>query len=254
MFDSRKIASLLITACLPVMAFASTAEQLENAAAAGNVSFVLVTDVGAGAVDPAKQMIEDAMAQFPRSVMIEMNRAEAVDSVFVREYGLGSAPVPLILVFAPNGAMGGGSSASQLSVRKLVAMVPSPRKAEVLKAIQAGQAVYVTASRSGMNSVADVVKGCAEACDRMQGKCATVAVDMDDPAEAEFLKLLSVNLQATEPVTVVLNSQGQTTATYTGQVEVAGLVKAANKKISSGCCPPSSGKTCPPPPKKKEGK
>ena len=88
----------------------------------------------------------------------------------------------------------------------------------------------------------------------MKGKCVAIDISMDDPAEADFLKQLKVNLQATEPVTVVLNAQGQLTGTFNGPVDVTNLVQAASKKVSSGCCPPSSGKTCAPTPKKKEGK
>lgn len=254
MFNYRKIAGLLITICLPVVAFASTSEQLESAADMGNVSFVLVTEPGAAGIDQARQMIQNAMTQIPGSVMIESNRSDAANSAFVQEHKLAAAPVPLILVFASNGVMAGGNVASKLTARQLVAMVPSPKKAEVLKAIQSGQATYVTASRTGMSAAPQVTSTCAMACSQMKGKCVAIDISMDDPAEADFLKQLKVNLQATEPVTVVLNAQGQLTGTFNGPVNVTNLVQAATKKVSSGCCPPSSGKTCAPTPKKKEGK
>ena len=250
MFDYRKITVLLITVCLPVVAFASTSGQLESAADVGNVSFVLVTEPGTAGTDQARQMIKDAMTQIPGSVVIESNRVDAADSSFIQKYKLATAPVPLILVFASNGVMAGGNVASKLTAQQLVAMVPSPKTAEVLKAIQSGQAVYVTASRSGMASKTDVAKGCAAACMQMQGKSVAVDVNMDDPAEAGFLKQLKVNLQATEPVTVVLNAQGQLTGTFNGPVDVTNLVQAATKKVA-GCGPKGcGGKPCGPAPKK----
>lgn len=254
MFNYRKITVLLITICLPVVAFASTSKQLESAADAGNVSFVLVTEPDAAGIDQAKQKIQEAMTKVPGSVMIESDRTDAANLSFIKEYKLAAAPVPLILVFASNGVMAGGNVASKLAARQIVAMVPSPKKAEVLKAIESGQAAYVTASRTEMSSAPQVTSTCAMACSQMMGKCVAIDISMDDPAEADFLKQLKVNLQATEPVTVVLNAQGQLTGTFNGPVDVTNLVQAASKKVSSGCCPPSSGKTCAPTPKKKEGK
>jgi hypothetical protein len=253
MFKYRKIAVLLIAIYLPVVAYASTTEQLQTVTSGGNVAFVLVTEPGAAGIDQARQMIQQAMTQISGSVMIESNRTDAANSTFIQKYKLAAVPVPLILVFASNGVMAGGNMASKLSAQQLVAMVPSPGKAEVLKAIQAGQAVYVTASRSGMASTTDVAKGCAAACTQMQGKCVAVDVNMDDPVERGFLNQLKVDMQSTEPVTVVINAKGQVTGSYTGIVEVENLITSATKVVASGCCPPGSGKTCAPTQKKKEG-
>jgi len=254
MLSIRKVTGLLVALCLPAVVLAATANELQMAATDGNVAFVLVTEQGAVGTDQAKQTIQSAMTQIPGSVMIESHRADAANTEFVQKYGLASAPVPLILVFAPNGVIAGGNVASELNPQQLVAMVPSPKKAEALKAIQSGQAVYVTASRSGMSAKPDITKGCAAACAQMQGKCVAIDVDMDDPAEVAFLTQLKVNMQSTEPVTIVLNSKGQLTETYTGAVEIDNLIASAKKVVSSGCCPSGSGTSCSPTSKKAGGK
>ena len=253
MLHYRKIAVLLLAVCLRAMALASTSEQLEIAVSNGHVAFVLVTEPSVSGIDQAKQTIQDAMTQVPGSVMIESNRADAVNSDFVNKYKMAAAPVPLILVFASNGVMAGGNIASKLTTQQLVAMAPSPKKAEVLKSIQSGQAVYLTASRSGMALKTKVASGCAAACAQMMGKGATVEVDMDDPVEKGFLNQLKVDMQSTEPVTVVINAKGQITGTYSGMVGVENLMASATKVVASGCCPPNSGKTCAPTPAKNEG-
>ncbi len=251
MCNYKKLTALLLAVCLPVMAFATTTEQIQTANSNGNVAFVLVTEPGATGEDQSRQLIQDALAKVPGTVMIESDRADATNAEFVKKYKLASAPVPLILVFASNGVMAGGNVASKMSVQQLVAMVPSPKKAEVLKAIQSGQAAYITASRSGMASKSKVTSGCAAACSQMQGKCVAIDVDMDDPEEKALLTQLKVNTQSTEPVTVVINAKGQVTGSYTGAVEVENLITSATKVVASGCCPPNSGKTCGPAPKKK---
>ncbi len=253
MFNCGRLMVLSTVVCLPVLALASTTEQLQTAADEGKVAFVLVTEPGAAGVGQASQMIQSAMAQVPGAVMIESDRTDAANSDFVEKYKLAAAPVPLVLVYASNGVMAGGNIASELTTQQLVAIVPSPKKAEALKAIQAGQAVYVTASRPAMAAKADVAKGCAAACTQMQGKCVAIDVDMDDPAEQVFLTQLKVNVHSTEPVTVVINSKGQLTGSYTGGVEVDNLIASAKKVVASSCCPSGSGKSCGPTPKKKGG-
>jgi len=246
MLTIRKLTALLMAVSLPVLALASTTEQLQTAVSNGNIAFVLVTGPGAVGVDQARQTIQSAMAQAPGSVMIDSDRAEAANTDFIQKYGLATAPVPLILVFASNGVMAGGNVASKLTTQQLVAMVPSPKKAEVLNALRTGQSVYVTASRPGMASKSDVTKGCAAACAQMMGRGATIEVNMDDPAEREFLSQLKVNLQSNEPVTVVINAKGQVTGSYTGAVEVETLIASATKVVASGCCPSGSSQSCGP--------
>jgi hypothetical protein len=254
MFNHSKIAVLLITLCLPMMAFATTVEQLESAASKGQVCFVVVTEPGAAGMDQANQLIQDAMAQISGSVMFESNRTDPANLAFVEKHKLAHVPVPLVLVFTSNGLLVGGNTASRLTAEKLVAMIPSPQKAEVLLAIQSGQAVYVAASRPGMASTAEIAEGCVSACAKLPGKCVAVDINMDDPSEQTFLGELGVDLKATEPVTVVINAKGQVTDLFTGAVEVDKLVASATKVAASSCCPTGSGKTCPPPAKKKEGK
>jgi hypothetical protein len=250
MSNCKRIAVLLIASCIPIVALASTEDQLQTAASSGKAAFVLVTGPGAIGVDEARQTIEGAMNKSPGSVMIESDRADASNATFVEKYGLAAAPIPLILVFASNGVIAGGNVAANLTVQQLVTLIPSPKKSEVLYAIQSGQAVYVAAARPGMTKQADVSKNCAMACAQMMGKSVTIDVNMDDPAETVFLSQLGVNMQSAEPVTVVVNAKGQVTATYTGVVEAGSLTASATKVASSGCCPSGSGKSCPPPAKK----
>jgi len=90
-----------------------------------------------------------------------------------------------------------------------------------------------------MTSQSGAMASCAAACGQMKAQGVTIQIDMDDPAEAEFLAQLKVDRAATEPVTLVVNAQGQITGTYSGAVEVASLVQAATKK-AGGCCPPTA--------------
>lgn len=254
MVGNKTFTGLLITVFLPLLVLAATNEALQTAASDGKVAFVLVTEPGTAGTDQARQIIQSAMAQVSGSIMIESNRADAANAEFVKKYGLAAAPLPLVLVFGSNGVMAGGNLASRLSTQQLVAMVPSPKKAEVVAALQSGKAVYVTAARPGMALKSKVASGCAAACRQMMGRGTAVEINMDNQEEQEFLRQLKIDTQSAEPVTVVINSKGQVTGSYTGAVEVNSLISSATKAVSSGCCPGGSTAGCGPTPSASGGK
>ncbi|UCF10260.1 MAG: hypothetical protein JSW65_00830 [Candidatus Bipolaricaulota bacterium] len=226
---------LLVGLALSVAA-ASVQEDLESAAKHGEVAFILVTANGAPRSDQAKNMIKQAMKQVEKCTLIELDRSDPVNAELVAKFRLAGAPVPLILLTARNGVLAGGLPAVRATVDKLIAMLPSPKKTEVLEVLQAGKAVFICVSRKDMATQSGAAAACAAACGELQDKCVTVQIDMDDPAEAGFLTKLKVDRAATEPVILVVNAQGQITSTYTGAADVASLAKAATKK-ASGCCP-----------------
>lgn len=218
------------------IAAASTQKDLESAAKHEKVVFILVIDQGTTGIDQAKDMVKQAMKQVKKTTMIELDRSDPANADLVAKFRLAGAPVPLILVAARNGMLAGGLPAAQATADKLVAMVPSPKKAEVLFHLQSGKAVFIAASRKGMAKQADCSAACAAACGQLQDRSVTVPIDMDDPAEAEFLKSIKVDGTSTEPVILVVNAQGQITGTYNGAADVTALVQAATKK-AGGCCP-----------------
>jgi short-subunit dehydrogenase len=104
-----------------------------------------------------------------------------------------------------------------------------------------------------MSSRGEIQACCSQAKDKLAGKAECINIDLSDPKEAEFIKELKIDPNTSEPVTLVINPQGQVTGKYDGEVQVANLVAAATKVVKSGgCCPSGSGKTCgPTPPKTK---
>ena len=243
---------LLSLGLLASIAGASTQGDLDAAARQGKVAFILVTDQGAAGPLQARETIQQAMMKVKNSTLVELNRADAANAGLVSKFRLAGAPVPLILVAARNGVLAGGLAAAQATPDQLVALVPSPKKAETLQALQTGKAVFLCMARKSMSSRSSVSSTCALACGQMNDKGVTITIDMDDPEEAEFLTQLKVDRTSAEPVTLVANPQGQITGTFAGAVDVASLVQAASKR-ATGCCPSTAqggAKTCAPTPKK----
>lgn len=227
---------MLLLGALATAAAAATQNDLDSAAKHGKVAFIVVMDKDAGGMDQAMDMAKQAAKQVKKSTVVKLDRSDPSNADLVAKYRLAGAPVPIILVAGRNGVIAGGLVVAQATTDKIVAMVPSPKKAEVLMHLQSGKAVLVSASRKGMAKQGDCSAACAAACGQLQDRCMTVAIDMDDPAEAEFLKSIKVNTASAEPVILVVNAQGQITGSYDGAVDVAALVQAATKK-AGGCCP-----------------
>ena len=232
-------------------ALASVQTDIEQANKTGKAVFLVVTEPGVKETGQALDIAKGAQKLAPASAVLEMNRADTANSQFVTKYGLAAAPVPLIVLIASNGVVAGGLPAEKASPDMLAKMIPSPGKAEIVKALSEGKAVFVIASRSSMGDRFKVLETCKNASKEMKDKAVSVALDMDDKKESSFLQQLRVNMDSTEPATLVVNSQGQVTGNFTGLVEVAKLTKAATTVARGGCCPPgggSSNKGCAVPP------
>jgi hypothetical protein len=228
---------ILLSLCiLPAVAGATTLRDLSKAAEQRKIAFVLVTDPAAAGVEAARDLARQVMKHVERSVLIELDRSEPANADLVAQYRLAGAPLPVILVVGRNGVLGGGLIAAAATPELLMAQVPSPKKSEVMAALQTGKAVFLQASRKSMGDQIQLAGTCATACRQMAGKAVLIPVDMDDPAEAGFLGQMKIDLAATAPVTIVINPQGQITATYNGVFEAANLVEASAKRVG-GCCP-----------------
>jgi hypothetical protein len=174
-----------------------------------------------------------------------MSRTDKVNEGLVTKYRLAGAPAPLILVVASNGVVAGGANFKQTTAENLVAMIPSPKKADVIKAINDGKSVFLVVSKKSMKKK-DILSKCEVACAEMKDDAKIVEVDFDDAAEKKFLNELKITSVGDTPSTFVINSQGQITGSFTGATDSKTLVATATKKPAGGCCAPGSGKSCGP--------
>ena len=245
------IKKVIVTSLLAVMLFlhceySSAAVDLAEITSSGYTAFVVVTDSTAGQIEQAKALIRDARKKVPQSVMVILDRSAAENADFVAQYRLQTAPVPLILVAVKGGVIVGSVAAEKASTDMLVKAIPSPKKLEVIMALRERKSVFIVAHKKGMKSTDDISDRCTKACQQKDNKSVLVEVDMDDRAEAEFLTLLKIDPASPEPVTIVTNSRGQITSTYTGLMTVEALVQATTL-TPGGCCPRTvtgGGKNC----------
>jgi len=232
----------------PSESAAGTADDLQKAKGKGQVAFVLVTEPGAGGIAEAESVISDAVKKLGKAVLIQLDRTRPENAELVTRYRLAGPQIPIVLVFASNGIIAGGSIAAGLTTERLLGMVPTKREVELIGILQSGKSALVLASRSDMVEEGETVKACKKAEDLAAGKLGIVRVDLTDKAEKAFLAKLKIDVGSRQPVTVVISSRGQVTGSFIGPANPSELV-LASAKMAGGCCPGGrkAGAACPAP-------
>ena len=234
------IALILGTALLSSsLAWGSTQGELSAAALEGKAAFLVVTQAGATGTDRAMQIAQQAQGMAPNTAVVVLDRGAVENQALVKKYRLLGAPLPLILVVAPNGVVAGGELLKDATPQALVKTVPTPKKADFLMQLSSKKAVIVVVSKKTMVQPRSAIfEACNEATRRLERKVTTIVVDMDDKAEKAWLKELSIGPREAAPVTLVFNAKGQKTQVFRAVMTADDLVKAVTKKVE--CCPGGS--------------
>jgi hypothetical protein len=233
---------MAIIACVLIAstAYAQTKEKIEKANAKGNAVFLAVTD-GSKMLSEVKEMAGKAQKKYPKSEVITLDRTDKANAALVTKYGLSGAPLPLILVMAPNGVVGGGLQLKDANPEELVGLVPTKMQAQALLAFSEGKSAYIVLYKKSMKDKASAVAECYKAAAGISGKAVVVDVDLDDKSEAEFLSLLKPEMTATSTHVLVFNGKGQFTDEFTAPIQSSALIAASKKVIKSGCAPGACG-------------
>lgn len=229
---------------LGLQASATVKSDLETANKNGNSVFLVVTDPDVTGTDKALEIANNAKTSVDNAVVLQMNRSDAENKELVTKYRLAGAPLPLILVIASNGIVSGGFLLSQATPDVLVKAVPSPKKAYVMKTLSEGKSVFLVVTGKSMKEKSTVMNTCQQACIEMENNARMIEVSLDNPNEEKFLTELKVDKTATEPITYVINSQGQIIGAFDENVNSTALVASAKKVATSGCCPGGSKSGC----------
>lgn len=165
------------------------------------------------------------MADVAQSVALE--RDAPAQKPLVAKYGLAAAPMPLVLVLAPNGAITMGCLAQDISEERLRDGIASPCQQDCLKALQENKVVVVCAYAKTVAADDPSVKAVNDFhADVKYAKLTEVVkVDPADAAEQKFLKQLKVDGNAAL-TTVVLGPPRTLLKTFAGPVTKANIEAA----------------------------
>lgn len=195
-----------------------------------------------------RAVLEDVMKEVAdKADSVEVNVTASSEKAIVDKFGLGRAPMPLVLAIAPNGAITGGFP-TQVDKAKLLDAFASPCTAECMMQLQENKLVFVCVQNEDTKLNDDALKGVREfqADARFAQATKIVMLDPADTVEAGFLKDLQIDPATETAVTVFLAPPGMPVAMYEGATSKDELV-ATLEKASSACGPGGCGPAgCPP--------
>ncbi len=219
---------------------------IERAAKAGKYLFVFFQNDDGERTRKMKGVLDAAMkkvADRAESIVIDVSDPSERD--IVKKFGVDRAPMPLVLVLAPNGAVTGGFPV-RFEEKQLTEAIVGPGTAKVLKGLQDGKLVFVCAQNAQTTSNAPAMRGVKDfAADAQYAKgTEVVTLDPTDAAEAKFLGQIEIDPKIKQATTVFLAPPGTIVGKFKGATDKGKLV-AAMKACGAGCGPPgrSTGKT-----------
>ena len=182
---------------------------------------------------------------------ITVNLLDPSEKAFVEKLGLQKAPMPLVLVFAPNGVILGGFPAERITEDALMSSLASPCLQKCLVAMQEKKFVLLCAQNATTSSNDSALKGVRSFCTDAKYSPVVKVVMMDpaDPAEQRFAGLIQMDPSTPDAMTFLLAPPGSVLGKFTGAVRKKELIGAlAKASTGGGCCPGGAkpGVVCPP--------
>jgi len=209
---------------------------IQQAAAAGKYLFLFFSKIDDDQTQAMRKVFDKAMERVAdRAQWIAVDVNDASEKAVVTKFDLGRAPMPLVLVLAPNGAITGGFP-RKVEEQQLVDAFATPVTEKVMKHLQDGKLVFVCVQNGKTKSNDAALQGVRDfkAASRFAGASEIVMLDPTDSAEAPFLADLKIESNAEEAVTVFMAPPGSVIEEYKGATDKAQLV-ATLQKASSGC-------------------
>ena len=190
-------------------------------------------------------VFQSAMKKWAKSTnSIGVQITDLEEKPVVDKFGVGRAPMPLVLALAPNGAITRGFPI-KFDEKKLQEGFVSACTAKCLKYLQDKKLVLlcIQNEKTQFTQVAMAAAESFKADARYAKATEIVTLNPEDRAEAAFLKDLKVDPRTSQAVTVVLAPPGQPVASFVGAVtkdQIVAKVQAgpcAGGKCGPGGCP-----------------
>lgn len=235
-------ATALLLALAAAPARAAALEEIDAHTARGNAVFVVLTDAAAEGLDGARAVARAAQQRVPGSAVVELDRSDPTQRAAVAKYRVAGAPVPLILVIAPNGtAVGAARPAAKGAVERVVGLVPSPSKAEYLRILNERKVAIVVFSRKTMKEQSALFEHISELNRTPLLKLRFVLVDIDDPREKTWIAQWKLDPgKLKRPFLVFVDPKGRILGNLTGAPSAAEILAMSNKKVKGcGCGNPN---------------
>lgn len=176
----------------------------------------------------------------PKVRSIKIKSTDYLEADIVSKYKLKDAPMPFVLVMAPNGAITGGFSS--FSEKDLLESIVSSGAARTLKALQDQKLCFICLQGGQTQNNLAALQGVFEFTkDPLFAHQTTViTIDPQDPNEYKFITTLGLDPKTKEAVTLFL-SPTKAINSYSGETDKAQFMSDLYKAV------PNFGKKVPTP-------
>ena len=204
--------------------------------------FALFIRAGDGDCDKMKGVFKDAEPSLKsRAVFRVATVSDPSEAEFVAHYEIDRAPLPLTLVFAPNGAIVRAFAGKVVAKADLSAAFASPAFAQVMKEMQAGKLVLlcVQGKQTQHNAESLAAARAAAADKRSDGAVVVVTAAPEDSANTDVLKPLKADATLKDATVFILTPPstlaGKGVGATSKEAVWDAIVKCASA-CSSGSC------------------
>lgn len=166
----------------------------------------------------------------------------------VTKFQVSKAPMPLVLVLAPNGAVT-SSFPEKFTKEQLLSAFGTPSMEKLLSSLQQGKLVVLCLQngRTRLNTEAMNGVQAFKADQRYSAATDVLMLDPNSAAERPLLAKLGMNTPVEEATTLLMAPPGSVIGTFKGATDKNQIITTLTKAISScasGCQP--GGQCCPP--------
>ncbi len=239
----RKLYSLIFFTLMSLPLFAESSKGIENAANENKYLYIFFYKDQNEKTNHLQTIFDKAAEQLgEQAKFLKVQASDPSEKPLIDRFNLKRAPMPFVIVLAPNGAvMGGFPSFTQ---QQLIDSLSSSGAASCLKALQEKKLALICLQNSQTKENEAALKAVNEfkADTRFKNGTEIIMIDPSDVKEQKFLNQLNLNTQSSQAITTLISPPSQIIGTYHGAVTKAQLVSDVEKATSQPCCP---GGCCP---------
>jgi len=221
---------------------------IETAAEAGHYLFMYFYDGTLPETLSRQEELRAGARKLEREVELAVvDITDPGEVSFARGQRVVGAPMPMVLAFAPTGAVTAAFS-DDFAPETLQTAFVSPATEQSLANLQLNHLVLICVQSASTRWNEEALKGASDlvADERFANTADVVMLDPSNPAERDFLLALGVDPATPDAVTILMVPPGTAVAQVVGKSDKTTLIKkleASTKRpgcapgASSGCCP-----------------
>lgn len=224
--------------------FGEASLAMKSAAQENKFLFILVAEKQDEQTTATRKIVEEAAKKLAeKAKWFELDRNKPSEKDVVEKFDLMRAPMPLVLVIAPNGAVTAGLIGDKATAEKIGEGIVSTGFQQLLKALQSEKLVFLCVQNQATKSNDEAMKGVNEfkADPTFASDVEIIRVDPSDQKEEKLLTELKIDPKTRDAVTAFLAPPGSPLAIFTGATSREKIESALKSAGKGGCGPGGCG-------------